>query len=167
MTKHLLGIDGLGRAEIEQLLELSEYFLEVTRRDIPKVPALRGKVVVLAFGASWLPLSRPQLQGVKKLADKYGERGVVVYWVSTEPDNTKAKNYASDEQLRAFGKKYGTDVAVLRDPDMTVAKKLGAVELPSVVILNKQGSLSGEPIKGLDPDGNQMGQLASQLEKLL
>lgn len=128
---------------------------------------LHGKVVVLAFGASWLPLSRTQLQGVKKLADQYSDRGVVVYWISTEPDNSKAKNYASDEQLRAFGKKYGPDVAVLRDPEMVVAKKLGAVELPSVVILDKQGNASGEPIKGLDPDGNQMGQLASRLEKIL
>src|SRR5437016_14678458 len=68
--------------------------------------SLRGEVVVLAFGASWLPLSRTQLQGVKKLADQYSDRGVVVYWVSTEPDNPKAKNYASDEQLRPFAKKY-------------------------------------------------------------
>jgi aspartate carbamoyltransferase catalytic subunit len=49
MTKHLLGIDGLGRDDVVGLLELSEHFLEVTRRDIPKVPALRGKVVVSLF----------------------------------------------------------------------------------------------------------------------
>ena len=47
--KHLLGIDGLERADLEHLLELSEHFLEVTQRDIPKVPALRGKVVVSLF----------------------------------------------------------------------------------------------------------------------
>jgi peroxiredoxin len=129
--------------------------------------SLRGKVVVLAFGASWLPLSRTQLQGLKKLIDHYGDRGVVIYWVSAEPDNSKAKNYASDDQLRAFAKKYGSDVAVLRDPEMLAAKRLGALELPSVVILDKQGNLSGEPIKGLDPDGNQMVQLAGQLDKIL
>jgi cytochrome c biogenesis protein CcmG/thiol:disulfide interchange protein DsbE len=129
--------------------------------------SLRGEVVVMAFGASWLPLSRTQLQGVKKLANQYSDRGVVVYWVSTEPDNNKAKNYASDEQLRAFSKKYGLDVTVLRDPDMVAAKKLGVNELPSVVILDKQGNVSGEVIKGLDPDGNLMGQLASQLDKIL
>ena len=129
--------------------------------------SLRGEVVVMAFGASWLPLSRTQLHGVKKLADKYAGRGVVVYWVSTEPDNSKAKNYASDEQLRAFAKKYGLDVTVLRDPDMAAAKKLGIDELPSVVILDKQGNPSGEVFKGLDPDGNLMGQLADQLDKIL
>lgn len=129
--------------------------------------SLRGEVVVLAFGASWLPLSRTQLQGVKKLADEYSNRGVVVYWVSTESENLKSKNYASDSQLRGFAKKYGLDVTVLRDPDGAVSKKLGADELPSIVILDKQGNPVGEPIKGIDPDGNLAGQLAKQLDKIL
>ncbi len=48
--KHLLSVDDLGgRAGIEELLDRSESFLEVTRRDIPKVPALRGKTVVTLF----------------------------------------------------------------------------------------------------------------------
>src|SRR5919108_1508539 len=46
---HLLSIDDLGLAEIEELLELSETFVEITRRDIPKIPALRGKTVVSLF----------------------------------------------------------------------------------------------------------------------
>ena len=47
--KHLLSIADLDRPRIEELLALSERFLEVTQRDIPKVPALRGKVVVSLF----------------------------------------------------------------------------------------------------------------------
>jgi peroxiredoxin len=129
--------------------------------------SLRGEVVVLAFGASWLPLSRTQLQGVKKLADEYSNRGVVVYWVSTESENPKSKNYASDAQLRGFAKKYALDVTVLRDPEGDVSKKLGADELPSIVILDKHGNPVGEPIKGIDPDGNLAGQLAKQLDKIL
>ena len=38
--------------------------------------SLRGEIVVLAFGASWLPLSRTQLQGVRKLADEVRLLGV-------------------------------------------------------------------------------------------
>jgi peroxiredoxin len=69
--------------------------------------SLRGEVVVLAFGASWLPLSKAQLQGVRKLADEYSDRGVVVYCVSTESEDQKSKNFASDQQLRGFAQKYG------------------------------------------------------------
>jgi peroxiredoxin len=129
--------------------------------------SLRGEVVVLAFGASWLPLSRTQLQGVRKFADEYSNRGVVVYWVSTESDNSKSKNYASDEQLRAFAQKYGLKVTVLRDPDGAVSKKFGVDQLPSIVILDKEGDISGGPIGGLDPSGNLASQLASRLDKLL
>lgn len=48
-VKHLLAISDLARADLDALLELSESFVEVTRRDIPKVPALRGKTVVSLF----------------------------------------------------------------------------------------------------------------------
>jgi len=129
--------------------------------------SLRGEVVVLAFGASWLPLSRTQLQGIRKLADEYSDRGVVVYFVSTESEDAKSKNFASDEQLRAFAEKYGLKVTVLRDPDGAVSKKLGIDQLPSIVILDKQGNVVGEPIRGIDPQGNLAGQLAKSLDKIL
>ena len=128
--------------------------------------SLRGEVVVLAFGASWLPLSKAQLQSVRKLADEYSDRGVVVYWVSTESEDPKSKNFASDEQLKAFAQKYGLKVTVLRDPDGTTSKKLGVDQLPSIVIIDKQGNAS-EPIGGLDPNGNLADQLASRLDKVL
>ena len=48
--KHLLSVDDLGgRDGIESMLDLTDSFLEVIRRDIPKVPALRGKTVVSLF----------------------------------------------------------------------------------------------------------------------
>jgi peroxiredoxin len=129
--------------------------------------SLRGEVVVLAFGASWLPLSRTQLQGVRKLADEYSDRGVVVYWVSTESEDSKSKNFASDQQLRAFSQKYGLNVTVLRDPDGAISKKLGVDQLPAIIILDKQGNKFEEPITGLDPNGNLAGQLGSKLDRLL
>jgi aspartate carbamoyltransferase catalytic subunit len=46
---HLLGIEALSRAEIDSLLDSAASLKEVLRRDIKKVPALRGKVVVNAF----------------------------------------------------------------------------------------------------------------------
>ena len=127
--------------------------------------SLRGEVAVLAFGASWLPLSRNQMEGVKKLADDYSGRGVAVYWVSTDSESPKSKNYASDDQLRALAHKY--KVTVLRDPDGTVSKKLGVDQLPSIVIFDKQGNVSGGPIGGLDPTASLATQLSARLNKIL
>lgn len=129
--------------------------------------SLRGEVVVLAFGASWLPLSRKQMQGVRKLADDYAERGVAVFWVSTDSESSKSKNFASDDQLRTFSNKYGLKVTVLRDPDGEISKQFDIDQLPAIVILNKQGEAAGSPIGGLDPDGNLADQLAPTLDRIL
>jgi aspartate carbamoyltransferase catalytic subunit len=48
-VKHLLSMDDLDRDALAGMLDLSEDFRQVTQRDIPKVPALRGKVVVSLF----------------------------------------------------------------------------------------------------------------------
>jgi aspartate carbamoyltransferase catalytic subunit len=47
--KHLLTIDQLSREEIEAILDRAESFAEVGRRDIKKVPTLRGRTVVSLF----------------------------------------------------------------------------------------------------------------------
>jgi aspartate carbamoyltransferase catalytic subunit len=47
--KHLLAIDQLSREEIEAILDRAESFAEVGRRDIKKVPTLRGRTVVSLF----------------------------------------------------------------------------------------------------------------------
>jgi aspartate carbamoyltransferase catalytic subunit len=60
-VKHLLAVNDLAeldtagavvgnlRTGIESMLDLTSSFVEVTQRDIPKVPALRGKTVVSLF----------------------------------------------------------------------------------------------------------------------
>jgi aspartate carbamoyltransferase catalytic subunit len=47
--KNLLTMADLSRYDIESLIDLAGSFAEVQQRDIPKVPALRGRTVVLAF----------------------------------------------------------------------------------------------------------------------
>jgi aspartate carbamoyltransferase catalytic subunit len=48
-VKHLLEVDDLGAEGIESVLRLTDAFVEVSARSIPKVPALRGKTVALLF----------------------------------------------------------------------------------------------------------------------
>jgi len=48
-VKHLLSIDDLERADVDELMELADSFVEVSRREIAKVPALRGRTVVSLF----------------------------------------------------------------------------------------------------------------------
>ena len=126
--------------------------------------SLRGEVVVLAFGASWLPLTRNQMEGLKKLADQYAGRGVAVYWVSNDSDNPKSKNFVSDEELRDLGRKY--KISVLRDPEGPVSRRLGVDQLPATVIINKQGQIAAT-LGGLDPSADLAKQVAERLDKML
>jgi aspartate carbamoyltransferase catalytic subunit len=47
--RHLLAIEDLDRAEIERVMERADSFAEVGRRDIKKVPTLRGRTIVSLF----------------------------------------------------------------------------------------------------------------------
>jgi aspartate carbamoyltransferase catalytic subunit len=47
--RHLLSIEDLSKTEIEAILGRAESFAEVGRRDIKKVPTLRGRTVVTLF----------------------------------------------------------------------------------------------------------------------
>jgi aspartate carbamoyltransferase catalytic subunit len=47
--RHLLGIEGLSRADVLQVLDAAEAFFEVSRRPVAKVPTLRGKTVINLF----------------------------------------------------------------------------------------------------------------------
>ena len=47
--KHLLSVSSISRAEIERILDRAESFAEVGKRDIKKVPTLRGRTIVNLF----------------------------------------------------------------------------------------------------------------------
>ncbi|HEY1733356.1 MAG TPA: aspartate carbamoyltransferase catalytic subunit [Acidimicrobiales bacterium] len=49
MTRHLLSIADLGADGIDEILRVTDRFVEVSARAIPRVPALRGKTVVSLF----------------------------------------------------------------------------------------------------------------------
>ncbi len=49
MMKHLRSIDELGHDGLVRLLDLTHHMVEVNRRPVPKVPALRGRTVVSLF----------------------------------------------------------------------------------------------------------------------
>jgi aspartate carbamoyltransferase catalytic subunit len=49
MTKHLLSVADLGADGIDEVMRVTDSFVEVSSRQIPKVPTLRGKTVVSLF----------------------------------------------------------------------------------------------------------------------
>ena len=111
-----------------------------------------GKVVILAVGASWLPLSAKQAEYTNAIAKKYAGSNVAVYFVATDSMTPGTKNYASDQVLREFVGKSKLAVPVLRDPGAAaIGKKLTFDQLPAFVIIDKNGVQSGKAFGGIDP----------------
>ena len=112
----------------------------------------KGKVVVLSVGASWLPLSSKQAEYINTLAKKYAGKNVVFYFVVTDSTNAKSKNFASDDAVRKFVAGNKLTIPMLRDSDGTIVLKQFKIDqLPSFVILDKDGNQSGEAFGGIDP----------------
>jgi thiol-disulfide isomerase/thioredoxin len=130
------------------------------------IQSQKGKVVVLAIGATWLPLSKSQAVITNRLAKKYGGRDVVIYFVTTDSSSAKSKNYASNEDIQAFVTKAKLSSSVLRDSDGTATlKKFKIDQIPAFLIFDKEGKLAAEPFGGLTPTPEAENDLVNQISR--
>lgn len=117
------------------------------------IAAQRGKVVIVAVGAAWLPLSNKQAEYVNALSKKYAGKQVAVYFVLTDSAKPGSKNYASTEMLRDFAAKNKVSVPVLHDPDGAITLRRYKIDqVPSFVVLDKIGELASEQFGGITTD---------------
>jgi thiol-disulfide isomerase/thioredoxin len=135
------------------------------------VEAQKEKVVVLAIGASWLPLSNDQAATVNKLSKKYnGRDDLVIYFIATDSASEKSKNYASDEDIKKFASKNKLNVTILRDEEgKQTTQRYKLDQLPAFIILDKTGKPNGDPISGSDPfaETDTADLIAQRVDKLL
>lgn len=123
--------------------------------------SLRGKVVVLLFGGAQDPQCRDEFKALQSLVERYQGKAVSVFWVSV---NTPAE--MSDDKLKSpCGPTFS--VAVVRDRGQAAFRKFGGKQLPTIVVLNQQGQLHGQPRGGFNPIGDFVNDLASIIDSLL
>jgi thiol-disulfide isomerase/thioredoxin len=127
-----------------------------------------NKIIVLAIGASWLPLSKQQASIANRLAKKYASRNdVLIYFVFTDSKDPKSRNFASDEQITKFAQENKISVDILRDPDgLTSSKKLKIDQLPSFVVIGKNGVVV-EKFDGLGLEAGSLESLVSDISKVI
>lgn len=128
----------------------------------------KGKVVVLAIGAAWLPLSAKQAEFANVLVKKYAGKNVVFYFVATDSTNAKSKNFSSTENIRKFALANKLSIPIMRDSDGAATfGKYEIDQVPSFVILNKNGDRIGEPFGGIDPKYDITIPISKAIDKLL
>jgi peroxiredoxin len=128
---------------------------------------LRGRVVVLAFGGSSIPLFSRELASLQRLATRYESRRVAVYWVSIDSDQPGHRQYASNAQLQSFLKRSNLRLEVLRDPEMAAYRSFGLEAVPTIVLLDQSGRLVRRYV-GIGTDqGEVHAELIEEIEKLI
>lgn len=132
------------------------------------VQAQNGKVVILAVGASWLPLSGKQVEFTNALAKKYAGKNVAIYFVATDSTNPRSKNHATDDQIRQWASTNRLTATILRDSDgANVMRKFAVDQLPAFIILDKSGNQSGDAFGGIDPKYDITVPISKKVDSLL
>ena len=137
--KHILDVDVLSEDEIINILDQTTAMSEVLRRDIKKVPALRGRVIVTLF-----------YEASTRTRISFEEAGKIL---SADVINMSSSGSSVDkgESLLNTGltlQAMGVDVIVLRHP-YSGAPNLLAKHLPKVSIINAGDGLHAHPTQAL------------------
>ncbi len=136
--RHLLGLEGVCREDIERILTTAESFKEVLDRPIKKVPPLRGQTVVNLF---YEPSTRTRISF--ELAEKRLSADVVNFTASTS-------SVTKGESLRDTVKNIlamRTDVIVIRHPSPGAPHFL--TRATDAIVLNAGDGSHEHPTQGL------------------
>jgi peroxiredoxin len=124
--------------------------------------SLRGRVVVLLFASTQDPQCRDEFKALESLAERYRGKSVSIYWVSLDPasvPNDRVKNPCGP----------AGSIPVLRDQSRAAFKRFSgrSPQLPTIVVLDQQGQLQGQPRGGFNPDSDVVNDLAALIDGAL
>ena len=91
-----------------------------------------GQPVVLDFWASWCKECKASVPTVVRMADAFKAQGLVVVGVNVGEEPAIASAAATA---------LGIDYPIALDPEMTFSDRMGASELPLVVVIDRDGGI--------------------------
>ena len=97
-----------------------------------KLSDSRGRVVLLAFSATWCPYCRKEVPELKKLHDRFKDRGLEVLMVDVQE---------SQKKVASFAAKYEIPYRVLLDEEGKVARQYRVRGIPDELLIGKDGAI--------------------------
>jgi len=138
----LSGSSVLGQPAIETLretLDLSIYpaetqppaFASHTATGQPvSLDALRGRVVLLTFWASWCAECRPEMPLFERLHRDFAAQGLTVLGI----------NFQEDKQvIQAYAKALDLTFSLVLDSHGTITRSYGVIGLPTTILIGRDG----------------------------
>ena len=94
------------------------------------IDALRGKVVIINFWASWCNECRPEMSALDQLHREFSARGLAVVGVNVrEPPDA----------ARRFAREVSTAFPLLLDPDGQINALYGVIGVPTTFVVARDG----------------------------
>ena len=104
--------------------------IAATGGDKLDLEALRGKVVVVDFWASWCVPCRRSFPWLNEMQAKYADDGLVIIAVNVDSD---------PDEAAAFLRDYPADFTIHYDPNGNVAQEFGVIAMPSTYLFDRDG----------------------------
>jgi peroxiredoxin len=98
--------------------------------------ALKGKVVLVNFWATWRPPCRKEIPDLDLLYNHFKDKGLVVLGISDE-EASKVAPFVSSHSM---------SYPILLDPGRIVNKQFAVNGIPRTLIYNRKGKLAAEAI---------------------
>ena len=108
-----------------------------------QLSALRGRVVVVDFWATWCAPCVFQIPVLNAFHEQHAGDGVVVLGVSVDLDG--------DAAVREFAEEYGVKYPILLG-DESLAREFGALGFPSLFVIAPDGSVDSSHIGVIDAE---------------
>lgn len=152
LTKLLNDQIGMIQAEFENYQKNSSGELsvpEITNKNPAgktlSLSALKGKIVLVDFWASWCAPCRQENPNVVKLYNKYHSKGFDIFSVSLDQDPAAWK-----AAIQKDGLLWPNHVSDLMGWESPIVKQFGIQGIPYTVLINKEGKIVGVGLRGAD-----------------
>jgi len=152
LTKLLNDQIGMIQAEFENYqknssgeLSVPEITIENPAGKTLSLSALKGKIVLVDFWASWCAPCRQENPNVVKLYNKYHSKGFDIFSVSLDQDPAAWK-----AAIQKDGLLWPNHVSDLMGWESPIVKQFGIQGIPYTVLINKEGKIVGVGLRGAD-----------------
>jgi len=98
-----------------------------------KLPdALKGKVVMVDFWASWCEPCKQSFPAMENLHRRFNDKGLIIVAINVDENRS---------DMQDFLKKHSTTFAVLRDAGQKLVERAGIATMPSSFLIDREGKV--------------------------